>query len=185
MTIMSLIAFAMIRFFQKIGVMHFATWLDVKFYYEQKEQRIQKGLPVNWFIRFLFKPWKPRWAKHNMYPWYRILQKIWEIGLVFSFIYLSIILGLPVWVIIVDLISLCIAFYFMYLERKYYDFSGTADDLVRMEAAVKAGQLDTWWLKRIYFAGYWLFRPFTKAKFDNSTKFAQMIMFLSSFIFPI
>lgn len=106
-------------------------------------------------IKFLFIEWKP--GAEKLVPFYRVLVQ-WPLdiaGLYFTWKYSG----------LYDLAGTLLALYFMVKEALYYVWLNQFDEVKLYEEKIRLGFMDVWWLKRIYFAGAWEFRPFTYYKF--------------------
>jgi hypothetical protein len=162
------------------------SWLypkiDVELYQKKFEARISKGISCGKFWDWLFTV-KDIGSFKNAVPYYRVFQKsiiviYWGAAAVFFY------LNFPFYIFLIDVIGGVFlgAYYWMLYERKYYTMAGQEKHMYEYQV----NKVDVYWLKRIYFSGYWLFRNgFTGWKFDLSAVIGLVILYLTSLIYLI
>lgn len=164
---------------------------DVLCYYKVLEQKIDKGIDVNWFWRWLFKR-QDITIFGKLYrqavPRYRILHALvligyWSMAWFFFYQLMDSNIWLSLLAFIIDAgIGIGTAFYFMLFERLYYKFSDTEGDLLRYQRE----NLDVWWLKRDWYFGKICFKVvFLVHVFNECAFWGGLAMYLTSLIFLI
>lgn len=159
--------------------------IDVKLYKENFEDKISKGISCGKFLDWLFTI-KRIGGFEGALPYYRIFQKTILItfwGLSYLFFYKQ----FSLWIFIIDFVIgiLFGAYYWMVYERKYYKLGRQEYLLIEMHL----NNNNPYWLKRIWFSGYWLFKSngqdngFRLWKFDMSFVIGLAIMYITSAVF--
>jgi hypothetical protein len=158
---------------------------DVLCYYNVYQQKIEKGIKVNWFFDWLFKKQDVKifgTIYKQSVPRYRVLHG--GIMVVFWFLAFIFFYSSFAWYIfIIDaVIGIAWAYYFMTFERFYFTISDTVSELIRYQRE----NLDVYWLKRKWFYGDICFRiSFLVHVFDESAFTGLIGMYLTSLIFLI
>lgn len=119
-------------------------------------------------LGFLF--WELQYKGHTVVPVYRILQGLLDITAMYLVYTYS---GL------IPLIGFIVAWYLMLKEYLYYIFMWQWQELLNYETDVE----DVYWLERVYFSGYWLFRNgFKFWRFTVSAVVGLGILIISNYI---
>lgn len=167
----------------------FSEWLypyiDAKLYAGIYENKIKRYLHYsNKFWKWLFKEQDIKIFKmtfEDAVPRYRVFQKIILLGywITAHFVFYK---HFTWWVEAVCLFGVLAAYYFMKFERKYYYWAGQE----KLMYEYQINNVNVFWLKRIYFSGYWLFRKgFIGWKFDLSSAIGTTVLYLSTIVFLI
>lgn len=128
------------------------------YFYEQRKNKL-------WFLF-----WELHYKGRTIVPVYRILQGLLDTGAMYLVYENGGIIGL---------IGFMIAWYLMLKEFLYYVFMWQWQEMLNYETYAQ----DVYWLKRIYFSGYWLFRNGFKFKyFTGSAALGLIILILSNLI---
>jgi len=128
------------------------------YFYEQRKNKL-------WFLF-----WELQYRGRVIVPVYRMLQGALDIAAMYLVYDSSGIIGL---------IAFIIAWYLMLKEMLYYVFMWQWQNLLNYETYAE----DTYWLKRIYFSGYWLFKKGFKFKlFAGSAAIGLIILIISNII---
>ena len=128
------------------------------YFYEQRKNKL-------WFLF-----WELQYRGRVIVPVYRILQGALDIAAMYLVYDNSGITGL---------IAFIVAWYLMLKEMLYYVFMWQWQNLLNYETYAE----DTYWLKRIYFSGYWLFKKGFKFKlFAGSAAIGLIILIISNII---
>lgn len=151
--------------------------------YCYKEHYEAKNLN-NWFWKFLFKEYKIGLV------WYRIFQH----GLAVIFWYVAYVLfysHFPLYAQLVELAGLMIAYYAMCFEYDFYIIGKQQDLLLQYQRENE----NVYWLKKLYFSGYWLFMEvehmnfidhgYRLEKFQWSVLVGTLIYYATSLVFLI
>ena len=128
------------------------------YFYEQKKNKL--------WVLF----WELHYKSRVIVPVYRLLQGLLDVVAMYL-VYDN--MG------IIGLIAFMVAWYCMLKEFLYYVFLWQWQNLLNYETYAE----DTYWLKRIYFSGYWLFRSGFKFKlFAVSAVIGLIILIISNLI---
>lgn len=125
------------------------------YFYEQQKNKL-------WFLF-----WELKYKGKVIVPIYRVLQGSLDI-LVMYLIY--------DYTGLYGLIGFVIAWYLMLKEFLYYVFMWQWQNLLNFETY----DIDTYWLKRLYFSGYWLFKKGFKFKLFAGSAIAGLIILIIS-----
>jgi small-conductance mechanosensitive channel len=128
------------------------------YFYEQRKNK----------LLFLF--WELKHKGRTIVPVYRLLQGLLDAGAIYLIYTYS---G------IVPLAGFILAWYSMAKEYLYYIFMWQWQVMLNFEN----DDVDTYWLERIYFSGYWLFKSgFTFKRFTVSAAIGLIILIISNLI---
>lgn len=128
------------------------------YFYEQRKNKL-------WFLF-----WELQYRGRVIVPVYRLLQGLLDAGALYL-IYIN--GGL------IPLIGFAVAWYCMLKEYLYYIFMWQWQAMLNFEN----DDIDTYWLERLYFSGFWLFKNGFKFKlFTVSAIMGMIILIISNLI---
>lgn len=128
------------------------------YFYERKKNK----------LLFLF--WELKYRGRIVAPVYRLLQGLLDVGALYL---------LYTHYGIIPLAGFIVAWYCMLKEYLYYIFMWQWQVMLNFEN----DDVDTYWLERIYFSGFWLFRSgFSFKLFTVSAAFGLIILIISNLI---
>lgn len=117
--------------------------------------------------RLLFLFWELQYKGRIVLPVYRLLQGLLDAAALFLIYTYS---GL------IPLAGFVIAWYSMLKEYLYYVFMWQWQVMLNFEN----DDIDTYWLERFYFSGFWLFRNGFKFKLFTASAFIGLIILIIS-----
>lgn len=159
---MKILLFISISIVAKMVFRYIYPESDVDLYQRKYENGISKGISQGKFYDWLFTRFRIEIngkLSNTLLPYYRIEQSCKLLA--YWFIYFQCMrLYVPVWLLLIDLSGVIIAYYFMVYEYQYYKIAKQIKLLSVFEQfdPQTMSNTNTYWLKRIYFSGKWLFK---------------------------